>query len=248
MNQRERDKEKAYQGKAKAAIDRALEHRNDGFRAKVLDMTLKNRWDVDDPAFLILLSTGEMRILMEEHPAKFEALMNRVFKQAESQFLSMHEKVMAALNSSELAAQALERRIGEVEQIITKEHVKLISDQQMMSTRIETATKHQIELLEASAKKLTAEGFAISRTQAKEQVAVIAKQLREVHYWQTVLYACAAALMLAVLSAMGGWMSRGLADQNSIWGDIQRWNQDDLKACQKVKRPTCSFHIEVPQD
>ena len=145
MNQRERDKEKAYRGKAKAAIDRALEHRNDGFRAKVLDMTLKNKWDVDDPAFLILLSTGEMRILMEEHPARFEALMNRVFKQAESQFLSMHEKVMAALNSSELAAQALERRIGEVEQIITKEHVKLITDQQMMSTRIETAAKHQIE-------------------------------------------------------------------------------------------------------
>ncbi|MEN8446387.1 MAG: DUF6753 family protein, partial [Cyanobacteria bacterium J06555_13] len=81
--------EKANRAKAKAAIDRALEHRQDGFRAKVLDMTLKNKWDVDDPAFLILLSTGEMRVLMEEHPAKFEQLMNRVFKQAESQFLSM---------------------------------------------------------------------------------------------------------------------------------------------------------------
>ena len=66
-------------GKAKVAIDRALEHRNDAFRAKVLEMTLKNQWGVDDPAFLILLSTGEMRVLMEEHPAQFEALMNRVF-------------------------------------------------------------------------------------------------------------------------------------------------------------------------
>ena len=61
--------EKAYRAKAKTAIDRALEHRNDAFRAKVLDMTLKNKWDVDDPAFLILLSTGEMRVLMEQHPA-----------------------------------------------------------------------------------------------------------------------------------------------------------------------------------
>ena len=162
--------EKAYWAKAKVAIDRALEHRNDAFRAKVLEMTLKNQWGVDDPAFLILLSTGEMRVLMEEHPAQFEALMNRVFKQAESQFLSIHEKGIAALTSSELAAQ------------------------------------------------LTAEGFAVSRTQATDQVSAIAKQMRQVHYWETIAYACGVAGVLASLSWFGGWQMWGLADQNSFWG------------------------------
>ena len=238
--------EKEYRAKAKAAIDKALEHRNDGFRAKVLDMTLKNTWDVDDPAFLILLSTGEMRVLMEQHPAQFELLMNRVFKQAEGQFLSMHDKVMAALSSSELAAQALERRIDDVERLITKEHVKLISDQQMMSTRIESATKHQISVLEATAKKLAAEGFAVSRTQAKDQVATIAKQMRQVHYWETVFWACGVAVALVSLSSMGGWQMRGLSEQNSFWGDVQRWNKDHVRECIKAEQTTCNIHIEVP--
>jgi len=238
--------EKAYRAKAKVAIDRALEHRNDAFRAKVLEMTLKNQWDVDDPAFLILLSTGEMRVLMEEHPAQFEALMNRVFKQAESQFLSMHEKGIAALTSSELAAQALARRVEEVKQLLNQERVKLLGNQQALSTRIETATRQQIEVLEAKAAQLTAEGFAVSRTQATDQVSAIAKQMRQVHYWETIAYACGVAGVLVSLSWFGGWQMRGLADQNSFWGDVQRWNKDHVRECIKVKANTCNIHIEVP--
>ena len=239
-------KEKATRAKAKAAIDRALEHRHDGFRAKVLDMTLKNQWDVDDPAFLILLSTGEMRVLMEEHPVKFEQLMNRVFKQAESQFLSMHEKVMAALDSSELAAQALARRVEEVEQLLSSERSALMTEQQAMVVRLEGATKRQIDVLEAKASQLTAQGFAVSRTQAKDQVAAIAKQMRQVHYWETVFWACTAAVALVGVSVLGGWQMRGLAERNSFWGDVQRWNRDHVRECIKVKETTCNIHIEVP--
>ncbi|MEL6159933.1 MAG: DUF6753 family protein [Cyanobacteria bacterium J06627_32] len=238
--------EKAYRAKAKAAIDRALEHRHDGFRAKVLDMTLKNQWDVDDPAFLILLSTGEMRVLMEEHPAKFEQLMNRVFKQAESQFLSMHEKVMAALDSSELAAQALARRVEEVEQLLSNERSALMTEQQAMVVKLEGATKRQIDVLQAKASQLTAEGFAVSRTQAKDQVAAIAKQMRQVHYWETVFWACTAAVALVGVSGLGGWQMRGLADHNSFWGDVQRWNKDHVRECIKAEQNTCNIHIEVP--
>ncbi|MEM6869386.1 MAG: DUF6753 family protein, partial [Cyanobacteria bacterium P01_C01_bin.121] len=155
---------KAYRAKAKSAIDRALEHRNDAFRAKVLDLTLKNHWDVDDPAFLIVLSTGEMRVLMEEHPEKFEQLMNRVFRQAESQFLSMQEKVMAVLSSTELAAQALERRVEEVARLLGQAHDeladRLTTEQQAMMVRLDGATKRQIEVLEAKAVQLSAQGFA----------------------------------------------------------------------------------------
>jgi hypothetical protein len=170
-----------------------------------------------------------------------------VFKQAESQFLSMHQKVMAALNSNELAAQALEQRLHDVEQLITKEHVKLISDQQMMATRIETATKQQIAVLEAKATQLTAEGFAVSRTQAKDHVAELSKQMRQVHYWETVFWACSAAVALVGVSGLGGWQMRGLADHNSLWGDLQRWNKDHVRECLKVKANTCSIHIEVPE-
>ena len=237
---------KASRAKAKSAIDRALEHRHDAFRAKVLDMTLKNQWDVDDPAFLILLSTGEMRVLMEEHPAQFEQLMNRVFKQAESQFLSMHEKVMAALNSSELAAQSLEQRVHEVERLLSQERTKMMRDQRELSTQLETQASKQIDRLQAKAVELNAKGFAASRTQAKEQVAVTAKQMRQVHYWETVFWACSAAVTLVGLSGLGGWQMRGLADHNSFWGDVQRWNRDHVRECIKAEQTTCNIHIEVP--
>jgi ABC-type uncharacterized transport system permease subunit len=200
--------EKAFRAKARTAIDRALDHRPDAFRAKVLDMTLKNHWDVDDPAFLILLATGEMRVLMEQHPAQFEALMNRVFKQAESQFLSMQEKVIAVLSSTELAAQALARRVEEVERLLSQEHGKLTdrltTEQQAMIGRLDGATKRQIDVLEAKAEQLSAQGFAASRTQAKDLVSAIAKQMRQVHYWETVFWACGAAVALVSLSGMGG--------------------------------------------
>ena len=241
---------KAYRAKAKSAIDRALEHRNDAFRAKVLDLTLKNHWDVDDPAFLIVLSTGEMRVLMEEHPAKFEQLMNRVFRQAESQFLSMQEKVMAVLSSTELAAQALERRVDEVERLLSQAHDeladRLTTEQQAMIVQLDGATKRQIEVLEAKAVQLSAQGFAASRTQAKDLVTAIAKQMRQVHYWETVFWACSAAVLLVGLSGIGGWQMRGLADHNSFWGDVQRWNRDHVRECIKAEQTTCNIHIEVP--
>ena len=241
---------KAYRAKAKSAIDRALEHRNDAFRAKVLDLTLKNHWDVDDPAFLIVLSTGEMRVLMEEHPEKFEQLMNRVFRQAESQFLSMHEKVMAVLSSTELAAQALERRVDEVERLLSQAHDeladKLTTEQQAMMVRLDRATKRQIEVLEAKAVQLSAQGFAASRTQAKDLVSAIAKQMRQVHYWETVFWACGVAGVLVSISWVSGWQMRGLADHNSFWGDVQRWNRDHVRECIKAEQNTCNIHIEVP--
>ena len=241
---------KAYRAKAKSAIDRALEHRNDAFRAKVLDLTLKNHWDVDDPAFLIVLSTGEMRVLMEEHPEKFEQLMNRVFQQAESQFLSMQEKVMAVLSSTELAAQALERRVEEVERLLSQAHDeladRLTTEQQAMMMRLDGATKRQIEVLEAKAVQLSAQGFAASRTQAKDLVTTIAKQMRQVHYWETVFWACGVAGVLVSMSWFSGWQMRGLADHNSFWGDVQRWNRDHVRECIKAEQTTCNIHIEVP--
>ncbi len=237
---------RAYRARAKAAIDQALEHRPDAFRVKVLEMTLKNHWDVNDPAFLILLSTGEMRVLMEEHPAQFEALMNRVFKLAEGQFLSMHEKVMAVLDSSELAAQALERRVEAVRQLLQEERSALVLEHQSVTQQVKDEVQQQVKLLDAKAMELTAKGFAISRQQATEQVQMISQQLREVYQWEAMRGACVAVLVLFIAAWAGGWFTRGIADKNSLWGDVERWNRDHLKACIQAKQTTCNFHIQVP--
>ena len=116
-----------------------------------------------------------------------------------------------------------------------------------MATQARETTAQQIKVLDAKAVELTAKGFAVSRKQAAEQVEVMAKQLKQVHYWEAVSWASVAASAVFVTGWMGGWFGHGLASQNSIWGDIQRWNRDELKACVEVKQTTCNFHIEVPK-
>ncbi|MEL7144332.1 MAG: hypothetical protein AAGL08_19210, partial [Cyanobacteria bacterium J06573_11] len=144
------------------------------------------------------------------------------------------------------AAQALARRVEEVEQLLSSERSALMSEQQAMVVKLEGATKRQIDVLEAKASQLTAEGFAVSRTQAKDQVAAIAKQMRQVHYWETVFWACGVAGALVSMSWFSGWQMRGLADHNSFWGDVQRWNRDHVRECIKAEQNTCNIHIEVP--
>ena len=77
-------------------------------------------------------------------------------------------------------------------------------------------------------------------------VSAIAKQMRQVHYWETVFWACGVAGALVSMSWFGGWQMRGLAEQNSFWGDVERWNKDHVRECIKVKETTCYIHIEVP--
>ena len=157
---------------------------------------------------------------------------------------------MAVLSSTELAAQALERRGDEGERVLSQAHDeladKLTTEQQAMMVRLARATKRQIEVLEAKAVQLSAQGFAASRTQAKDLVTAIAKQMRQVHYWETVFWACGVAGVMVSLSWFRGWQVRGLADHNSFWGDVQRWNRDHVRECIKAEQTTCNIHIEVP--
>ena len=233
--------------RAKATIDRALENRDSDFRALVYELTVKNEWDIDDPMFLMLLASGEMQILLQQYPAQFEAVMNRVFAQAQAQFRTMLAEVLSAVDANQEGALAVEQRLSEVRQLLETERMAILIEHKALANQARETTAQQVQVLEAKATALTAQGFAVSRKQATEQVKVIAKQLRQVHYWETMFWACSVALMLVALSGLGGWQMRGLADQNSIWGDIQRWNRDGLKACLAVKKTTCNFHIQVPE-
>ena len=70
--------------------------------------------------------------------------------------------------------------------------------------------------------------------------------IRRKHYVEVGLYAIAAALMLTSTSWTAAWITRGVSESNSVWGDIERWNQDHLQACVEAQMTTCNFHIEVP--
>ena len=255
LNQGQRD---AYVEKATAAIDRALDHRDDAFRAKVLDMALKNQWDVDDPAFLIVLSTGEMRVLMETFPAEFEALMNRVFEQGEARWQLMNARLMTAVEAHEKVALSVGQDIEQVKQVLAFERTKVKTEMAVvqgamgherleMSKALKTAAAQQEEALQAKATVLLAELGKQARAEGKAQVTVLSKQLRRAHFWEVMAYVCAAAIGWSSIAWMGGWMAHAHTQDTDVWSDIERWNGDELRACVEVKQTTCNFHIQVPQ-
>jgi hypothetical protein len=59
-------------------LDRALEGRSEGFKAKVLDLVVRYQWDINDPGFLLLISTGQMELLLNEFPEQFEGLVQHL--------------------------------------------------------------------------------------------------------------------------------------------------------------------------
>lgn len=255
FNQGQRD---AYVEKATAAIDRALDYRDDAFRAKVLDMALKNQWDVDDPAFLIVLSTGEMRVLMEEFPAKFEALMNRVFKQGEARWKLMNARLLSAVEASEQAAVAVGSDIESVKQVLNFERTKLSvevatvqgvlgKERMEMAKALNQAAEEQAKVLQAESRVLLAELGKQARSEGKAQVTQISKQLGRAHFWEVFAYACLAAISWGTMAWFGGWKAKAHLQETNIWSDIERWNQPELRACVEAKQKTCNFHIHVPE-
>ena len=251
-------KNSSYEAKAEAAIDRALEHRDDSFRAKVLDLTLKNQWDVDDPAFLILLSTGEMRVLMEQFPAMFEAVMNEVFKQGEARWQAMNARLLTAVEKQEQAAERVRKAINQVQQKLSLERMQvsveldklkaeLAEERKQTSLAWQQAAKEQSKVLEAESRMMLANLGQQARDEGKKQFQVLNRQLRRAHFWELFIYAGLMAIALWFIGWLGGWTARAHTQQTDIWSDIKRWNKPELKACLKAKVTTCNFHIQVPE-
>jgi hypothetical protein len=77
--------------KAKNALDTLLVGRDDTFKAKVLDLVVKNKWDADDPSFIITLATGQLQILLEDMPKSFESMSDKATQKVSQKLYEMQE-------------------------------------------------------------------------------------------------------------------------------------------------------------
>lgn len=143
------------------------------------------------------------------------------------------------LAADERAAMADER--AQVQQLMEDERVA-------MAQQAQDLAEHQKQVLEKHTKDLIAEGVIAHQRRAESQVKDIVNAARGKHYWEATAIACLAAALLMSSAWMIGWVSRGRAEDSSVWGDIERWNHDHLKACIDANTTTCNFHIQVPQE
>jgi hypothetical protein len=77
--------------KTKNALDALLVGRDDTFKAKVLDLVVKNKWDADDPSFIITLATGQLQILLEDMPKSFESMSEKATQKVSQKLYEMQE-------------------------------------------------------------------------------------------------------------------------------------------------------------
>lgn len=160
------------------------------------------------------------------------------------------------LMANERAAMADER--SQVQQLMANERTAMADErtqmQQLMADeraaiaqQAQDLAEQQKQVLEKHTKDLIAQGVIANQRQAETQVKEIVNAARGKHYWEAVAIACLMAALLMSSAWLIGWVSRGRAENSSVWGDIERWNHDPLKACIDANTSTCNFHIKVPE-
>ncbi len=55
----------------------ALRGKDESFKAKVYEIVIQTGLDPEDPAFLLLIATGRLELLLEESPKQLEALFDQ---------------------------------------------------------------------------------------------------------------------------------------------------------------------------
>ena len=261
-------------GKAKAAIDALLVGKSDAFKATVWELARQLNWDEDDPAFLLAIATNQLEALLQRYPDEITAAMQRAAKTLEADWQQLQAKLAISAMKSAETAQQIDVRLREVRTLLDQEHSQveqllqaeraaaqrlmtderaavllMLSDERSeMAQQAQDLAEQQKQVIETHTHNLIAQGVIAAQERADKQVKEIMGAVRGKHYVESVMWACYAAVLLVSLSGTIGWVSRGRAENSSTWGDIERWNQDDLQACVQAKKTTCNFHIVVPKE
>jgi uncharacterized protein YoxC len=77
----------------KALLDLVLDGKSDRFKVKVFEIVRKLKLDATDPSFLLLLSTGQLQVLLEEFPAEFETLFTNLLAKMQQQYKQIEDSL-----------------------------------------------------------------------------------------------------------------------------------------------------------
>lgn len=263
----------ANPSKAMQAIDVLLADKPSEFRATVFELSRQLGWADDEPGFLLAIATNQLEALLRQYPERISEAMATAARELEDDWQQVQAKLtISAIKSANTAGQIdqkltktqllingelskmerlLETERAAMAQAMTEERSavqQLLADERAaMAQRSLELTEQQKEIIEARTTEMIAKGITANQERADNQVKAIVKGVLPKHYTEVAIYAMCFAAVLVCSSWWIAWAARGLAENNSVWGDIERWNQDELQACQDVSEPTCSFHIEVPK-
>ena len=116
--------------KAKEVLDACLSAESPEVRAKVYEVVDVSGLEPDDPMFLILALTGQMRVLLEAAPADLSKLLNDWKSQSNRSL----ESIQRAIPQVEVTQQQQADRIRQTLEIVTNDCVEDIKEVGMAAT------------------------------------------------------------------------------------------------------------------
>ena len=245
----------------RSTLDRLLEGKSDGFRAKVLDVVVRNGWDVNEPSFMILLATGQMQVLLEEFPEQFEALFTRllerqrqVFNEQRQFWKSQGAEIRDYLRGVEATGSQLvagvSDEVRELRGFAQGQRAQLKQDVQEVLGLANTEKEQLLEEVRSQMKVGQKHYFAAVQAQAKTLVEESGKRWRLEFFREAgVIAGIVGAVVFLMGLGAGMKLHQGFVRGDEIfqWGQrMWSWNQAQFLECEKQERTTCNFHIVEP--
>lgn len=206
----------------RSTLDRLLEGRSDGFKVKVLDLVVRNGWDVDEPSFQILLATGQMEVLLSQFPEQFEGLFRQLLELQRQQFAEQKrflEAQQGAIRDYLKGVEATGAQLvaGVKDQVRDLQRFAETQRQQAERSMEEVLTLAQEQ--EDQQRRLLEKAMAIGSQkhliavadQANTLIETAGDKLKSKHFKELLLPVVTAAMVLTTLGGIMGWTFHRLA-------------------------------------
>lgn len=152
--------------KEKALLDLALEGKSDGFKVKVFEMVRKLKLDATDPSFLLLLSTGQLQVLLEEFPAEFEALFTNLLTKMQQQYKQIEDSLKSDIKTLRGEIQGVQ---ASSEELLEDLNAAVGSLKQFSADQKELVIQQVKDILAAANVKRTELAAEVKRVEEKER-------------------------------------------------------------------------------
>jgi hypothetical protein len=148
--------------KAKSTLDILLHDRDPAIKARLLEIVIKNQWDVNDPSFAIFVAMGQLEIFLEKYPDlfnnKFEDFLRKisqiVYEQQEQQAINQAALTKTAKNLTSSLDHAAST-ISQTSQEIKNVRVSITNDKREYSNNTLAAREREVLTLQALVQNVT---------------------------------------------------------------------------------------------
>jgi hypothetical protein len=246
---------RAEVGAEQSLLEQALAGRSDGFRAKVLDLVVRYRWDVNDPNFLILLATGQMEVLLEVFPEQLEQRFEQIFHRIEQQRANLTGAIQGAESTSVTRTAELLEQVRVLENLLVAERQRSSTDVKNLLQISKKEKEHLLVELTHQVKQLSAESHRLTEQRASQLVESMAKTFQQRFSYESIAWVCLSVFMILSTGIGVGWMVRdrdfqAFRNDSNVWfgQKLMEWNRQSLNECRKQRQTTCGVWIEPPKE